>query len=74
MHYSYHMGRNEQPDKKIAGQQRQIEIHHQKIEAEFAKPEPEPNYRLIGKWELDVMVFQSKLHNLLRHRYRDWKG
>jgi hypothetical protein len=66
------VSKNKQLDKKIAGQERQIELHQQKIEAEFAKPEP--NYRLIHKWELDITVFQAKLHNLLRRRYRDWEG
>lgn len=56
------MGRGKKLRKHIAGRERQIEIHKQKITEERMKPSP--NWKLIHKWEKDIAIFQREIEEL----------
>jgi hypothetical protein len=52
------VGRNKKLRKHIAGRRHQIELHRQKIVEEQAKPSPD--WRLIRKWEKDIVIFERE--------------
>lgn len=56
------MGQSKKLRKHIAGRERQIELHKQKIIEEQAKPSPD--WRLIRKWEKDIAIFQREIEEL----------
>lgn len=64
------MGRNRKIRKNIAGWERAVRRHETKIEAERAKPEPDPS--LIGHWESEIKSFKETIDRLLRRLRRDW--
>ena len=56
------MGKNKQTRKRIAGQQRVIRQHEDKIAQELQKDEPE--ILLIRKWERDIDKAQKLMREL----------
>ncbi len=57
------MGRSKKIRKHIAGRERQIELHKEKIAEEQAKPSP--YWTLIRKWEKDIAIFQREIEELI---------
>lgn len=56
------MGRNKQLCKKLAGHMKNIRRHGEKIEHEMRKPEPD--MRLVSKWERDIDRARAKVRQL----------
>ena len=64
------MGRNKRIRKDLAGLERALRKHEEKIEAERAKPIP--NSKRIAHWEAEIRSFRKQMDRLLRRLRRDW--
>lgn len=64
------MSRNKKVRKDIAGLEREVREHREKIEREPVKPAP--NAGLIVHWEGEIRAFRKKLDRLLRRLRRNW--
>ncbi len=64
------MGRNQQLRRKIAGRERVIEAHQDKIQAESAKPRPDEV--LINGWEREIEIHRKAIEKLVRRLKREW--
>jgi len=64
------MGRNKDLREKIAGRQRMIEGHEEKIRGELSKPHPDES--LIAHWRSEIEVVKEKVAELTRRLERDW--
>ncbi len=52
------MGRNKQLRKQLTGHMKNIRRHEEKMERELRKPEPD--MRLVSKWERDIDRARAK--------------
>jgi hypothetical protein len=64
------MSRNKKIRKRIAGWERELREHQEKIEMERARPTP--NTDRITHWESEVQSFKKRINRLLRRLRRDW--
>jgi len=64
------MGRNKELRKKIAGCQRVIDSHEEKIHTESLTPQPD--VEMIGGWRREIEVQKAKITRLIRRLKRDW--
>jgi hypothetical protein len=64
------MSRNKKIRKDIAGLEREVREHHQKIENEYGKSAPDLGQ--IMHWETEVRAFQKRIERLLRRLRRNW--
>ena len=64
------MGRNKDLRKKIAGRQRVIERHEEKIRIEPSKPHPDES--LIAHWRSEIEAVREKITELTRCLERKW--
>lgn len=58
------MGENKKFKKQISGHEKQISIHHGKIESELKKQVP--NYERIGHWETEIKTLKENIDKLIR--------
>jgi hypothetical protein len=64
------MGRNKDLRKKIAGRQRVIERHEEKIRLELSKPHPDES--LIAHWRIEIEAAREKATELTGRLERNW--
>ena len=64
------MGRNKRIRKDVAGLERALRKHEEKIEIERARPTP--NSGRIAHWEAEIQSFKKQIDRLLRRLRRDW--
>lgn len=64
------MSRNKQIRKDIAGWERAVRKHEEKIGIERAKPIP--NSARIAHWEGEIRSFKKQIDRLLRRLRKDW--
>ena len=64
------MGRNKRIRKDLAGLERALRKHEEKIEIERAKPVPKSER--IAHWEGEIRSFKEQMDRLLRRLRRDW--
>lgn len=64
------MGRNQQLRRKIAGRERVIEAHQNKIRQESAKTHPDE--LLIGGWEREIEIHRKAIEKLVHRLKREW--
>ena len=64
------MGRNKELRKKIAGCQRVIDSHEEKIHSEYLNPQPDE--AMIGGWRREIEVQKTKITRLIRRLKSDW--
>ena len=64
------MGRNKELRKKIAGLDRSIQIHQQKVDEERAKPVSDETD--IEHWQSEIETFRKRKERLTRRLLREW--
>lgn len=64
------MGRNKDLRRKIAGRQRMIQTHEEKIRRELLKPHPDES--LVAYWQSEMKVWKAQVIHLNRRLERDW--
>jgi hypothetical protein len=64
------MGRNKDLRKKIAGRQRMIEGHEEKIRRELSRPHTDES--LIAHWRSEIEAVREKVTELTRRMERNW--
>ncbi len=64
------MGRNQDLRRRIAGSQRMIEEHENKIRRERMKAQP--NQDLIAHWQHEIEVRKHHIARLTRRLKREW--
>ena len=64
------MGRNKDLRKKIAGRERMIERHEEKIRIELSQPHPDES--LIAHWRSEIEAVKEKITELTRRLERNW--
>jgi len=64
------MSRNKHIRKDIAGWERAVRKHEEKIESERAKPVPD-SARIVH-WEAEIRSFRKQIDRLIRRLRRDW--
>ncbi len=64
------MGRNRQMRRKIAGRERVIDRHQEKIRAESAKAHPDD--LLIDGWKREIEIHRKAIEKLVRRLKREW--
>ena len=64
------MGRNKDLRKKIAGRQRVIELHEEKIRQQRSKDHPDED--LIAGWRDEIAGHKKAIEQLSRRLKREW--
>jgi len=64
------VGRNKELRKKIAGLDRSIQIHQQKVDEERAKPVSDETD--IEHWQSEIETFRKRKERLTRRLLREW--
>ena len=64
------MGRNKDLRERIAGWQRVIEAHEEKIQEERSRPHPSDD--LIGGWQREIETQRRAIARAMRRLKREW--